>query len=166
MLKLYAWTQTIENQIKERRNEELALYRKRLKLGMLVITSLYFFPSSLQAVCYSFFIGFGYTLSLNTGFVVLSIFNLISNPIRELPLFIGWTIEFAISMRRIQSFLLLSEINTSTVDSSSGQSQSKPLSFQIRPSSNFFWCLKNAKDQKDKEEEHKKLLKQRKKAKK
>lgn len=77
MIKLYAWTGTIEEQIGERRNAELAYYKKRLKISMIVITSLYFFPSSLQAVCYSFFIGLGYTLTLNTGFVVLSIFNLI-----------------------------------------------------------------------------------------
>lgn len=85
---------------------------------MVVIASLYFFPASLQAVCYSFFIGFGGTLELNIGYVVLNIFNMISEPIRSLPLFIGWSIEFAISMRRIQEFLLLTEINESIVNKS------------------------------------------------
>ena len=69
-------------------------------------------------MCYSFFIGFGGTLELNIGYVVLNIFNMISDPLRALPLFIGWAIEFAISMRRIQEFLLLGEINNSVVNKS------------------------------------------------
>ena len=116
MIKLYSWTNTIEEQIKQKRIEELLIYRKRLKIGIIIISTFYFFPSSLQAVCYSFFIGFGGTLSLNVGYVILNVFDMIRGPIRMLPAFVGFTIEFAISMRRIQEFLLLEEINTSVVD--------------------------------------------------
>ena len=77
------------------------IYKKRLYIGMLIVSSLYFFPASLQAICYTFYIGFGGTLSLGVGYVVLNVFNMIRDPIRMLPLFIGFAVEFAISMRRI-----------------------------------------------------------------
>ena len=44
MLKLYAWTGEFEKTIDEKRNEELAIQWKRFNLGMLSITTLYFFP--------------------------------------------------------------------------------------------------------------------------
>lgn len=138
---------------------------------MLIVSSLYFFPASLQAICYTFFIGFGGKLSLGVGYVVLNVFNMIRDPIRMLPLFIGFAVEFAISMRRIQEFLLLDEINESIVDYSVAEAGGpKPdLSFQIMPGSNFYWGLKKEKDEEDdkkKKKEHKDVLEKRKSGKK
>ena len=119
-------------------------------MKMLLVTTLYFFPTSLQAVCYSFFIGFGNILSLNTGYVVLSVFNLIADPIRELPAFIGFAIEFVISMRRIQKFLLIPEINHTVVASSASPnaplSPDSQISLKIQPNSSFFWGLQGKKE--------------------
>lgn len=137
------------------------------------MSSLYFFPASLQAICYTFFIGFGGRLSLGVGYVVLNVFNMIRDPIRMLPLFIGFAVEFAISMRRIQEFLLLDEINETIVDSSAiGARGPKPdLSFEIKPGSNFYWGLKKEKSEEEdgkkkkkggKDKEHKDVLDKRK----
>ena len=73
---------------------------------------------------------------------------MIRDPIRMLPLFIGFAVEFAISMRRIQEFLLLDEINESIVDRSNiREGGPKPdISFEIRPGSNFYWGLKKEKE--------------------
>lgn len=127
------------------------IYKKRLYIGMLIVSSLYFFPASLQAICYTFYIGFGGTLSLGVGYVVLNVFNMIRDPIRMLPLFIGFAVEFAISMRRIQEFLLLDEINETIVDRSAISSGGpKPdLSFEIKPGSNFYWGLKKEKEEEE-----------------
>lgn len=148
MIKLYSWIDTIEEQIKQRRIDELTWWKKRLYMGMLIVSSLYFFPSSLQAVCYSFFIGFGGKLTLQSGYVVLNVFNMIRDPIRMLPLFIGFGVEFAISMRRIQEFLMLDEINETIVDKSGatqgrgGFGADSNLSVHIKSGSNFYWGLK------------------------
>lgn len=146
---------------------------------MLIVSSLYFFPASLQAICYSFYIGFGGTLSIGVGYVVLNIFNMIRDPIRMLPLFIGFAVEFAISMRRIQEFLLLDEINETIVDRSTIATREqtrgpKPdISFEIRPGSNFYWGIKetaekneNGKKKGGKKDKHKDMIDDRKKAKK
>ena len=64
---------------------------------------------------FSFYIGFGNTLQLDIAFTVITILNLIKDPLRALPLFIGQLIEFRVSMRRIQDYLLCEEINESIV---------------------------------------------------
>ena len=68
-------------------------------------------------------------------------------------MFLGFMIEFAVSMRRIQAFLLCGEINESIVDKSGAGNadngfggQETNVSFQIKQGSNFFWGMK--KDQK------------------
>ena len=115
VLKMYAWTHIFKRLISERRTEELKLLWRRMRISHLIITNLYFFPQILQAVIFSFYIGFGNTLSLDIAFTVIAILNLIKDPLRALPLFVGQLIEFRVSMRRIQDYLLVDEINQTTV---------------------------------------------------
>ena len=70
-------------------------------------------------------------MSLTVGYVMLNVFEMIRDPIKDLPLFIGQAIEFAISMRRIQEFLLLDEINESIVDRSKTNESATDVSFEI-----------------------------------
>ena len=44
MLKLYSWTDKFEATIEKKRNLELSVFWKRLNVGMLSVSSLYFFP--------------------------------------------------------------------------------------------------------------------------
>ena len=66
-----------------------------------IISTLYFFPSILSAVIFSFYIGLGNTLCLDVAFTVMTILNLIKDPLRSLPEFIGNFLEFQVSMTRI-----------------------------------------------------------------
>ena len=65
------------------------------------------------------------------------------DPIKDLPLFIGQIIEFNTSMRRIQEFLLLEEVNQTLIDDtgSKSSSNSEPA-FEIEEKSYFFWGQK------------------------
>ena len=80
-----------------------------------IISTLYFFPSILSAVIFSFYIGFGNTLCLDVAFTVMTILNLIKDPLRSLPEFIGNFLEFQVSMTRIQEFILVDEVNPSMI---------------------------------------------------
>lgn len=77
MLKLYSWTSHFEKAINEKRNEELKVFWTRLNIGMLNVTSLYFFPQILSAVVFSVYIGSGNRLNLSTAYTVMTIFNII-----------------------------------------------------------------------------------------
>lgn len=141
------------------------MLRIKLLLGILVVSSLYFFSAALQAVAFSFFIGAGNTLSISIGYTVLVVFNLIKDPIRELPMSIGFAIEFLVSMKRIQKFLLLEEINETVVSRKEG---TEGPAVEVKEQSNFLWGIRKNDDEKDKEEEkeHKEVLKKRKQVKK
>ena len=86
-----------------------------MRVSQILITNLYFFPQILSGVVFAFYIGFGGQLSLDVAFTVITILNMIKDPLRALPLFVGQLIEFRVAMRRIQDFLMVEEINTSMV---------------------------------------------------
>ena len=44
ILKLYSWTDTFEKAIQVKRKLEMSVFWKRLSVGMISVTSLYFFP--------------------------------------------------------------------------------------------------------------------------
>ena len=66
-----------------------------------MVISFYFFPSIIQAVSFSTFLGTGGELDMETAFAVLTIFNIITGPMRFFPMFIGSCIEFHVSVVRI-----------------------------------------------------------------
>ena len=94
MVKMYSWGDVFKQLVKEKRIPELGMLRKRYNLSIVNISTLYFFPSILSAVIFSFYIGFGNTLRLDIAFTVMTILNLIKEPLRSLPQFIGQVLEF------------------------------------------------------------------------
>ena len=106
------------------------------------------------------------------AYSIVSIFNIMIDPIIGLPYMIGNLIEFIVSMRRIQKFLLVDEMNPTIVDKSQGDEalDSEPVSFEIGGHSNFYWGVGKSKEEEDKkkaeeekkEEEHKDILDKRK----
>lgn len=77
MLKLYSWTDKFEATIEKKRNLELSVFWKRLNVGMLSVSSLYFFPQVLSAVVFSVYIGTGSHLELGMAYTVMTCFNLL-----------------------------------------------------------------------------------------
>lgn len=69
----------------------------------------------MSATIFAVYIGFGGELDLGTAFTVLTVLNLIKDPLRALPLFVGQFIEFTISMQRISDFIMVEEINHSII---------------------------------------------------
>ncbi len=89
MLKLYSWTHIFSKVIENKRAEELEILWKRFKYGQVIVTSLYFFPQILSAVIFSVYIGTGHTLDISVAFTVMTILNLLQDPLRTLPMFLG-----------------------------------------------------------------------------
>jgi len=140
MLKLYSWTSIFSESIRQKRSEELYWLWKRFVNGIGVVSSLYFFPAILSAVVFASYIGAGNYLSLDIAFTVITLLNMIKDPLRFLPLFIGSFLEFLVSMKRIQSFLLVDEVNTTLIRQV--DREETPHSIEIRPLSNFHWGIK------------------------
>lgn len=139
VLKMYAWTHIFERLIAERRADELRVLWRRMRVSHFIVTNLYFFPQILQAVVFSFYIGFGNTLRLDIAFTVIAILNLIKDPLRALPLFVGQLIEFRVSMRRIQDYLVVDEINDSVVARKNREEMTEAIT--VRESSAFHYGI-------------------------
>ena len=84
-LKFYQWTDIFEKEIQQRRINEFKIYWKLAYYLAAFITSLYFFPNILSSVVFSTYIGTGHPIDLATSFSVLVFFDLIKDPMRQLP---------------------------------------------------------------------------------
>jgi len=121
------------------------------------MASLTFWPAILQATTFSAYIGTGHTIDIATAYTLITVFNLISQPLRMLPMFIGNCVEFSVSMRRIQKFLTCEELNPMLID----QKQHSAINaIEVRDNANFHWGIKPEEDKST--EDHKKALKARK----
>jgi hypothetical protein len=77
MLKLNAWTDTFENAIEQKRNVEMKVFWKRLNVGMISVTNLYFFPQVLSAVVFSVYIAMGNKLDLGIAYTAVTCLNML-----------------------------------------------------------------------------------------
>ena len=75
-----------------------------------------------------------------------------------MPSFIGQAIEFLVSMKRIQKFLLLEEINETVVNRK--EDSKSALSVEVKNNSNFLWGIKKNDNEKQmqKDKDHKDIL--------
>lgn len=98
MIKLYSWVEIFRKLIAKKRGEELSMQLIRININMIIMASLYFFPIMLQVVSFTAYIGSGHVIDLSLAITIITIFNIVIQPIRNLPMFIGQFIEFIIAM--------------------------------------------------------------------
>lgn len=126
VIKLNGWTEFFREHIDKARQVEMQLYLKKVIILIFMVTLVNFFPSFLQAVCFTVYIGTDHRISLADAYTVTSTINIIGAPIRVLPLFLGQVIEFSVAMRRIQTFLACEEINSTLINKQTLKSQDRP----------------------------------------
>lgn len=164
MLKLYDWTDLFLESINEKRNEELAVSWTRVKISILVMCLFNSGPLLLQSVSIVACIGFGYTIGLATIYTVITLFNILQGPVSMLPWFIGQLIEFIVSMKRIQRFLLCPEIMPAMIT----QRGDPDIAITVNQPGAFHWGVKDKEAERAKEalSKQKKAIKSREEAKK
>jgi ATP-binding cassette subfamily C (CFTR/MRP) protein 1 len=140
MLKLYSWTSVFSDTLKGLRTDELDWLWRRFKVGQFSVTSLFFFPAILSPVVFAFYIGSGNYLTLDVAFTVITLLNMIKEPLRLLPLFVGSFLEFLVSMKRIQAFMMCDEVNATMIKHV--DKEENPNSVTIFKGSNFHWGVK------------------------
>jgi ABC-type multidrug transport system fused ATPase/permease subunit len=174
MVKLYAWIDIFLRNIDDRRAEELSVYKTKLWYNISMIMVFYFMPAALQSTAFTVFIGMGHTLDLSSAFFLISVFSIIQLPLRIIPMFVGYLTQFLVSLKRIQRFLLLEEINPTIVSRDQAEAHTALEDAQVaaclRGGSNFIWGLKKKKegegDESIDKDDHKAVLEARKGAKK
>jgi hypothetical protein len=110
MLKLYDWTGLFLETIHQKRTDELVVSYKRTWVAIAMMSVMNFWPMFLQSACIVICIGFGFTIEIETMFTVITLFGVMRMPIMMLPWFLGQVIQFNVSMKRLQRFLLCQEL--------------------------------------------------------
>ena len=91
------------------------MFKKIILSVILIITSIEFLPSALSATVFTTYIGTGHSIDLASAFTILIYFNMIKEPMAQLPLFMTRFVQLLVSMRRIQEYVDSDEIDSAKV---------------------------------------------------
>ena len=119
ILKLNAWVKHFINKITTMRNQELKMIKKWLFINTIQIPINFMMSPMLLIATFGVYFYFGNTMSLANGFAWMQVLYSLEQPIRWIPEFLGVFMEFVVSMKRIQRFLLWDEINPNIIDHNS-----------------------------------------------
>ena len=113
IIKFYAWEVNFKNIIERIREVELKLLKK---IGLFTVAQSFTWscaPIIISIVSFTSFILIdkNHVLDVNTAFVCLSLFNILSHPITLLPDTITALVNAKVAVNRIEDFLLLDEID-------------------------------------------------------
>lgn len=100
------------------------------------ILAIFLLPNALILTVFGVALKSGVRMKASEAFAALQILNMLRDPTRWLPFFIGLMMEFTVSMRRIQNFLQSEEINHLLIENDN--SMNSPNALTIK-SSNFSW---------------------------
>lgn len=78
MIKLYSWSNTFKEKIREKRQRELKVVAKTYVMECFSTTSYIFFPTMMNIVTFIVYIGMGNHLDLSTAFTVMVFFSVIT----------------------------------------------------------------------------------------
>ena len=148
VIKLYNWENNFKNKIIVKRDNELKVGIRTLKILVANITLFWLTPIIVSTVTIGIYMWKHETFSISTMLVGLAIFNLIQDPIEGLPDIITSIIDTVIAMKRIEKFLKEKEINNNLIK----QCENEENVIEIN-NGYFTWGLKQKDDGKREDEE-------------
>jgi ABC-type multidrug transport system fused ATPase/permease subunit len=110
IIKFYAWETTIEDKVRELRDEEMRLQLKYKLWSIGFFLSFSLSPSVVALSTFAAYVGLGNELKSATAFTALSLFNILTFPLGAMPMMLRFFTEAAVSAGRIESFLLMDEV--------------------------------------------------------
>lgn len=111
-IKLYAWEPSFQTQIQEVRSEELQFLRKRMFIGCateFIHNSVPFLVSVAAFFTYTYISGD--VVSPKRAFTVVTLFNILTGPITDLPSCISSVVDAVVSFKRVNNFLNADEVH-------------------------------------------------------
>ena len=111
------------------------------------------FPSLLPAVTFSVHIATGHTLEYNVAVAALIIFSIMQEPLIQIPYFITELVEVIQSLKRIEGFLDLEEVQTGIVKR--GQITDSELALSIKGNFSWGFSTRSKKDESEKKSDSK-----------
>ena len=137
-IKLNSWIDYFVTKVIKFRNQEIFL----TKLG-LIFTGLSISVGRLIAPAWiitilAIFFSTGNNISVATAFGGIQVLRTLEHPLRWIPDFVSTYLEFSVSMKRIQRFLLWSELNPNLINSNNKDAINKGVDILVE-NANFTW---------------------------
>ena len=109
-IKSFGYEVLFERAVDETRARELRFLRRYVMLLSVLISSLFVVPTLATVVVLSLYAGLGNTLTPSVAFSAIVLFNLLAVPFGLLPISVSNYVESWVSIKRIQAFLDLPEV--------------------------------------------------------
>lgn len=136
IIKLNSWIERFIGKIKKLRDTEIWMLKTRFFVTCINLLAIFLMPGLLILTVFGVAIGSGIKMRVSTAFAALQVLNMLRDPTRWLPFFIGMMMEFTVSMKRIQKFLKSEEINNLLIEYNRDAGTENAISIQ---NSNFSW---------------------------
>jgi len=147
IIKLYNWENKFKDKILEKRENEIKVGIRGIKVAVTNITLFWFTPVIVSIVTIGCYMWAHETFSISTMLVGLAIFNLIQEPIEGLPDIITSIIDTVIAMKRIEKFLKEKEINNNLIKTCKNEENAIEIN-----NGYFTWGVRQKNDDKKKDE--------------
>jgi ATP-binding cassette, subfamily C (CFTR/MRP), member 1 len=138
IIKINSWIKYFIEKVRLQRKRELWEVRFTLVAYSLEEFTAFILVPFMIIVSVGLFFLWGNTMSLGNVFGCITVFYSIDEPIRWIPNFIGNLMEFLVSMKRIQKFLLWDEINSKLIEECNQDLKQQNVDILINHS-NFTW---------------------------
>jgi len=131
VIKLYGWDNFFLGKIQIARNEELDALNKRYYITTISQTLLWLAPIAMSVSSIGLYQYINTTFKIENMFTCLAIFTSIQNPMRSLPTTFDIIMETIASMKRIEYFLKLPEIQNDKIIRNDFDTKQKGIAIQI-----------------------------------
>ncbi|KAM3141562.1 hypothetical protein pb186bvf_006426 [Paramecium bursaria] len=136
-IKVNAFEEFFRNKLEQLRNQEIKTLRVRFFISCLNILSIWLSPMLILNATFAIFVSIGNDLTPSKTFAIISLFQMLQQPLLFLPMALNALIEANISLRRIQNFLLTEERMMDCIEY-----YNIPTAIEIY-NGTFYWQLKD-----------------------
>ena len=130
-IKLYGWDDIFLNKIQNERDEELSALNIRFYITTISQTLTWLAPIAMSVSSIGFYQYINKKFEVEDIFACLAIFASIQGPMRNLPTSFDIILETLASMKRVEYFLKLPEIQSSKIIKNDIETQKKGIDIQI-----------------------------------
>ena len=131
VIKLYGWDEFFLGKIQIARNEELDALNKRYYITTISQTLLWLAPIAMSVSSIGLYQYINKTFKVEDIFTCLAIFTSIQNPMRSLPTTFDIIMETIASMKRIELFLKLPQIQNDKITRNDSETKNQGIAIQI-----------------------------------
>ncbi|KAL4492939.1 hypothetical protein ABPG72_020718 [Tetrahymena utriculariae] len=141
-IKANAFEEHFYDKIDHVREKEIGIISKRFICGVISICSVWMTPMLILCATFTAYVMMGNLITPQKAFTVISIFYILQEPIRSIPLVVNYFIECHVSIKRIEKFLLEPDINKTFLNHDTNNTLPKHYAIRMR-NGNFFWKQNN-----------------------